>query len=335
MRVLMQAQNDGYKRIDGDFFIKNRSLSPLGNFEKIVQDSSMPPAEKVRYQMRHEHPIFNEMNRKIPVVSADNIKGLKKLPKGSFIINFKTNQNKLTSTFNAAEMFFKGEAPAPNRKEQFYEYNQGNQLIVRLNDNDYKTLNNFMNRFGGLCELVCNQVLKNRLLGREGQGADFLMKNIHLDNINKKEIKESHLADTYSFFSKILAFFGYYTGNFFSHETQRNMVTSDSKLNREGIRSAFEDPTKIPVDKYLKVEVFWKEGLSFGGHSLLIMKTGEDASGKGIYSFFDPNQGEFAKLTFDEVCDKLDEQLQIWKKFNPHDILFLDGDEYLKNKMKQ
>ncbi len=70
-------------------------------------------------------------------------------------------------------------------------------------------------KFNGLCELICNKILMDDLLGKGER--DFLKKKINVDELNKESIVKSHLLNVYSFFSRMVAFiFGIYPDNIFS-----------------------------------------------------------------------------------------------------------------------
>ncbi len=214
---------------------------------------------------------------------------------------------------------------------EHYQFEQGPELIdeIKVQPDQYKTLNNFEKRFGGLCEIICNRVLIDDLLGAKSKNPNFLKENICLSKMNQKEVKDSHIIDVYSNMAKFKAlFFKKYEDNFFSSKIQSKLIseTKDKKknLNRDLIRPQLEN---IEVGAYIKIEVIQSSFMTLAGHSLLIKKTGIDGSGKSVYSFFDPNQGEFVNLSLDKVCDHLDLQLNQW---DAKDIVFLDGKKYLK-----
>lgn len=208
-------------------------------------------------------------------------------------------------------------------------FNQAD-LIVRLNANQHKTLIGFVDRFDGLCELICNRILIDDLLGK-GRHADSIKNRVHIIDINEDEIKKSHLLDIYSLFHKALAFlFGIYPDNIFSITDQWKLIRKVSqgnarKVNREILSRALAD---IPADETLKLEVFSKNGLSFSGHSLLIKKMSKDDT----YIFFDPNSGEHRDLSFEQLSDKIDDQLAFCKGT---DIYLHKASDYLKRLNKK
>ncbi|MEX2409882.1 MAG: hypothetical protein WD607_00685, partial [Candidatus Paceibacterota bacterium] len=150
-----------------------------------------------------------------------------------------------------------------------------------------KDLNKFVLKYDGLCDLVCNRVLIDNLLGKDDR--DVLKKEITVENLNKDYIKNSHLLDVFSFFQKMVSFlFGIYPDNIFSTTEQRRLV----KNKRINEKILFEGLEKIEPGTTLKVEVFKKNLTSFYGHSLLVKKTE-----KNEFIFFDPNTGEYRGLS--------------------------------------
>lgn len=202
--------------------------------------------------------------------------------------------------------------------EGVVSFNQDDMINSQLPD----TLKGFVFRFQGLCELICNKVLIEDLLGKEGS-INQLKQKITPEELNKDSITKSHMLDVYSIFHKMAAFlFGVYPDNIFSVLDQWKLVEdtgNEKKINREVLADGLKH---LENGTILKLEVFSKDQLSFTGHSLLVKKVNENE-----FIFFDPNSGEHRGLSMDELSNKIDEQLQ---NFEGTDLFFTKGDDYLK-----
>jgi hypothetical protein len=204
-------------------------------------------------------------------------------------------------------------------------FNQ-NSVISQLDSKKNKTLLEFVERFDGLCELICNRILLDSLLGN-GKNCDSIKNRVVIEKLNHEKIKKSHLLDVYSIFSRMLAFlFGIYPDNIFSCVDQWRLTNKTSKVdnkirsvNRKILGKGLE---KIKDGETLKLEIFSKEGFNFSGHSLLIKKMTNDN-----YIFFDPNTGERRNLTFVQLSDNIDEQLKLW---NGTDVFLTRGKDFIK-----
>lgn len=203
-------------------------------------------------------------------------------------------------------------------------FNQENNLLNKL-DSNFPTLQNFHRKYDGLCELVCNRVLIDDLLGKADE-SNFLQINVDLEKINDQKIKHSHILNVYSIFRRALAYlFGIYPDNIFSCFDQWKLVnrdTTDNKIrvvNRTILSQGLES---IEDGEILKLEVFKKKGLNLHGHSLLIKKIS-----RSKYIFFDPNNGEHRNLSITKLSDKIDQQLSQWEAT---DLLIMRGKVYLK-----
>ncbi len=146
-----------------------------------------------------------------------------------------------------------------------------NQAAI-INDRLPANLKKFDYRFNGLCELICNKVILDDLLGKTVSGENYLKKEITPEKLNKETIIKSHLIDVFSVFHKIIAFlFRIYPDNLFSFTDQWNLTVSNGtglKVNREILKTGLED---IDVGTTLKIEVFSKSSSGFSGHSLLVI----------------------------------------------------------------
>ncbi|MGA8164809.1 MAG: hypothetical protein WB791_07290 [Waddliaceae bacterium] len=202
-------------------------------------------------------------------------------------------------------------------------FNQKEDLIDHLNDDVHKTLLAFDKRYNGLCELICNVVLKSNLLGK-GNHPLFLKGKINVQAVNEDSIKQSHILKVYSVFHRVIAFlFGIYPDNIFSLFDQwrliRNKGNQEVEVNRELLGNGLKN---IKEGETLKLEIVWKQGLRFEGHSLLVKKISEKA-----YTVFDPNSGEERELSLDDLADKINTRL---KEYGGTDIFFIRGEDFLR-----
>lgn len=201
-------------------------------------------------------------------------------------------------------------------------FDQSIDVINKLDSQIHTTLLDINKEFGGLCELICNCILIDNLLGDE-KSQNALRDRITVERMNTDDIKTSHLLNVYSIFCKAIAYlFGIYPDNILSFMDQWKLV-KDTSVNSEILNKGLSN---IKQGETLKLEVFRKSFLGFAGHSLLIKKISNEN-----YIFFDPNKGEYRGLSFDELSDHIDEQL---KKWNGTDLFMTQGDIYL-NKIKK
>jgi hypothetical protein len=189
-----------------------------------------------------------------------------------------------------------------------------------------KKLDNFVLRFDGLCELICNKVLIENLLGQGKSSRNFLKEKINIDGLNKETILKSHSLDMYSVLDKILAFlFRIYPDNIFSFKDQLNLVQKnkeDKNLFNVNKNLLFDGLRKIEDGVILKVQVFKKTRSSFKGHALLIKKVSAKE-----FIFFDPNTGEHPGLNEEELAERINKQLAQWKAT---DIFLSKGESFIK-----
>src|ERR1700683_4507334 len=83
-------------------------------------------------------------------------------------------------------------------------FNQYSDLIYKLNPEKHQTLLDVNRRFNGLCELVCNCVLIDDLLGK-GSNQNFIRDRITVERMDEDKIKKSHILDIYSIFRRMIA----------------------------------------------------------------------------------------------------------------------------------
>lgn len=217
-------------------------------------------------------------------------------------------------------------------------------------------------RYNGLCEIICNYILLNDMLGEnhllplqedvfenwlntEAGNEQLKLKfkedstfvtnyrnkygeKITVDNLRK--VEDTHILNVTSFFTRLLAlFFSIYPCNLFSNApfTKSPYITTQ----------LYDGTTQALVDKemlserlgqldngfYIKFFAFRKNGFSMEGHSMLIKKIGDNQ-----YTFFDPNHGEYMGLNIDELVEKINSAT---KEHRANHMAFLDAREFLNS----
>lgn len=247
------------------------------------------------------------------------------------------NQIRSNKTNNYPDFFPRAEESAQISSRR--EFNQGD-IINQLHGLDMQTLMNFDRRFGGLCELVCNFVFIEDLLGKSTSlqpnqlsvsqinkrdiQINYLKYKITPNKINQSQVKKSHILDVVGFFSKIIALLlDIYPCSIMSFKEQIKLITNNNNGDKVINTDIFKDKlNSIRQGTYLKFEVFNKSFSSFSGHSMLIKKTG-----KNEYSFFDPNDGEKLKVDIDKLEVLVNEGI---KNYNGTNVAFIDAKDFKK-----
>lgn len=187
-------------------------------------------------------------------------------------------------------------------------------VIQQVNDGDFPTLEGILDKYNGLCDLICNQ-----MLFEDGLENNSLKSKFNVKKLNREELKNSHILKIYSIFERFIAyFFSIYADNIFSIREQWNLVAND-KINKEILRQKL---TQTDNGQTFKLEVITKKRLKLEGHSLLVKKVDTDS-----FIFFDPNTGIHKNLTFEELVDHINEQLLLWEAT---DLLFIKKENFLK-----
>lgn len=200
----------------------------------------------------------------------------------------------------------------------FIPFNQAFDVIQKLDFIKHKILNDFNYKYNGLCELICNRILMDNVLGC-GIDENYLKNRVTVERWNEEKITSSHLLDVYSIFHKAIAYlFGIFPDNIFSFWDQWELVNCTRSVNKEILKKGLEN---IENGETLKLEVFKRGCFKLVGHSLLMKKIENN-----IYIFFDPNQGEYRDLSFSELCNKINEQLRVHDATN---IFITKGADYL------
>ena len=227
---------------------------------------------------------------------------------------------------------------------RFISFNQSELCdLVSNNETVYADLQRINIKFHGLCELICNYVIMENLLGQEDQNLantsfnqqsfsltqqdnllifstspqrNLLKEKIQLFSLNQPRVKNSHILNVSSFLSKVLAYLlGIYPHSLFSYHDR---IQQDKTVNQSLLKQKLSTLSK---GAYIKFNVFIKKRLHFSGHSMLIKKTETND-----YSFFDPNQGEYSHLTTDALIVKINDA---FAKYQGTHLAFIDGAHYL------
>ncbi|MFT4058045.1 MAG: hypothetical protein QM652_00695 [Legionella sp.] len=139
---------------------------------------------------------------------------------------------------------------------------------------------------------------------------------ITLFAINEPRIRKSHILNVLGFFQKMISFlFNIYPNDIFSFKEASCL---NNKVNETLLKNKLD---ALPDNFYINFSVFEKKRFSFSGHSMIIKKTGDS------FSFFDPNYGEYRKLNFRELCDKINAAM---KEYKGTAMVFLNAKNFIK-----
>lgn len=198
-------------------------------------------------------------------------------------------------------------------------FNQSKDIIPQLDPQHHNALITVNRKYQGLCDIICNLVLTEDLLGR-GSDSNYLKDRITIQKLDA----DSHILKIYSLFRRMIAvLFGIYPDNLFSFREQWQLLQWQGanrtwQVHRQLLEKGL---INVPEGETLKLGVITRCFLSLNGHSLLVKKTGRDA-----FILFDPNSGEHRGLTFIQLCDAIDHQIT---RLRGKDILFIQGKDYL------
>lgn len=255
------------------------------------------------------------------------------------------NRNELHMKFNREQQII---APKKNNQVSFRQDKICDQ--VKKEPEHFKTLEGFILKFDGLCELISNYVIMENLLGKDTcedtshfneklsrgnfsygwqDGALFLnppvnhlKAQIGLFALNQKEVKQSHILYFSSMFEKLMAYlFNIYPHDLFS--VFDKVQQSDNKVNEMLLSQKLNT---LNDGAYIKFSVFTKGIFSFQGHSMVIKKTGQ------YYSFFDPNHGEYTHLSSADLYSKINHAMQ---EYHGTHMAFINGSEYVAGLKKE
>lgn len=287
--------------------------------ESSSQKISKPQREAYPYfPLLDMHPSSFQSNKKPVFSRLDPAMNFSKfLKKNVFKIQMDFAEKKETEGLLSWGSTMKVEIP----------FNQGSFIIPEIKKlanfgDNYQTLHRLILKFDGLCEIICNKILMDNLLGK-GFDKNFLKDKLQLASLNVNCVKKNHILHIHSFFALLFAYLlSIYPDNLFSIADQWNLLIKGKEGNEINKELLFKALAKIEDGENLKISVFKKKGLSFSGHSLLMKKVASDD-----YIFFDPNHGEKRGLSFEDLCEELN---RLIKHLDGTDIYFCKGSDYLR-----
>lgn len=225
-----------------------------------------------------------------------------------------------------------------------------------------ENLNKIKIKYNGLCEIICNYVLLEDLLGeknplplQEDVQANWLNTESGLEQLgikfkddtdfvknyrnkygnkitleNLRKVEDTHILNVTHFFTRLIAvLFSIYPCNLFSNSPFAKPPFSRIKLP-DGITKTCVDKSmlserldQLEVGFYIKFFAFKKNGLSMEGHSMLIKKLDDNK-----YSFFEPNHGEYLNLNIDELEEKINKATE---EQSANQMVFLDARDFVSS----
>lgn len=231
---------------------------------------------------------------------------------------------------------------AAKTENNLIDFNQKHLVTSERFQQNYPNLDSCVQRYGGLCELICNDVIINDRLGRGriyyfwGQSTkdsiNNLKKDITLEQLNTNAIINSHICDIFTssisgIFSFFMAFaFNLFPDNIFTWTEQKNLLVrdltdspGDYKINKDILEAGLK---RIKKGEYLKVHTFNQSIFSFNAHTTLIKKIDDDN-----FTFFDPNFGESRKMTLQDIALVINHSLLTLTRPN---VYIYKGSDYIK-----
>lgn len=204
------------------------------------------------------------------------------------------------------------------------KFNQEIDIINKLNRKEHKALITINDRYGGLCELVCNRILIDGFLGRNNS-RDSIRMRVTVKRMNEDKILNSHILDIHNIFSLVIAaLFGIYPDNLLSTLEQWGLIQTIGKVKKVNRKIICQRLEEVVVGETLKLEVFDN---TLSGHSLLVKKVAHKH-----FVFFDPNFGAYRNLSSSRICDCMDEQLKMW---GANHIYLTKGSRFLERLRRQ
>lgn len=199
--------------------------------------------------------------------------------------------------------------------DNFIKFSQSS-LVKKVNSG---TLNNIKVNYNGLCDIICNYIVLEDLLGEATLPPPKAIatlactaeaKNKYGDKITVRKlqgVEDTHILRVTNFFTLMMAlFFSIYPCNLFSNAPFAATPYRCRTL-ADGSRRALVDKAMLSarlndldIDCYIKFFAFTKKGLMMQGHSMLIKKIDNYS-----YSFFDPNHGEYLHLNINELAEHI------------------------------
>lgn len=238
------------------------------------------------------------------------------------------------------------------------EFSQ-NSLFPQLSSGKLK---NIKIQYNGLCEIICNYILMEDLLGEKHPlplnndvhavwiktqtmldqlgikfkpNTNFMLNytdkygaKITLDNLRK--VEDTHILDVTNFFTRLIALlFSIYPCNLFSNSPlskppQDKIILPNGKTQIVVDKTMLADKLdKLDIGFYIKFFAFQKNGFDLKGHSMLIKKINPDQ-----YSFFDPDHGEYTHLNIDELVNRINNAAE---ESSANTLLFVDAKEFVNS----
>lgn len=217
-------------------------------------------------------------------------------------------------------------------------------------------------KYNGLCEIICNYILLEDLLGNNNNlpleedvqanwvnieaGNEQLKlkfkddthfienyRNKYGDKItveNLRKVEDTHILHVTHFFTRLIAvLFSIYPCNLFSNAPFAKLPYSTTQSD-DGRTQTLVDKemlseklNQLDDNFYIKFFAFQKEGLAMQGHSMLIKKIGDNN-----YTFFDPNNGEYTGLNIDGLAEQINNST---KEVRGNQMVFLDARDFLNS----
>lgn len=202
-----------------------------------------------------------------------------------------------------------------------------NQNDLKLDPQQHQELINYTKEYGGLCDIICNRILIDDLLGSEDLNS--IKNKVTIERLNEDAKNKLHILKVYSVYFKVMGtLFGIYPDNILPFNDQWSLVDKTiNKVNSEILIKALD---QVDIGDTLKLEVFnrnnilqiFDRSLLEVGHSMLIKKTSAKE-----FIFFDPNKGEWRKLDLSQILDKINNALS---NFYCNDVVFINGKAFLE-----
>lgn len=223
------------------------------------------------------------------------------------------------------------------------------ELIGSDEFKQYANLNTFVVRFNGLCELICNSVIADDLMGSKDRLLKSQLQKFNKDLLDVKWIdnraiqliyktlltnasnpykekislmhldtfSSTHTLDATSYFQQMTAYIlGIYPFDLFSYG---DAVQTGKKVNASVLENKL---AQLEDGSYIKFMAFSKGFLGFQGHAMVIKKTGR------TFSFFDPNSGEKFGITPEELSGYIDSAMLFYHGTH---MAFMDGKEFINS----
>ncbi len=199
------------------------------------------------------------------------------------------------------------------------EKNESPETVYRQSDttarlpfSGSKKIKKIEKKFNGLCEIICNKILLDNMLG-DDKFYSYLKNEMTLNKLDQPQFVDTHILET----AKALdlakfVLLNRIPGSALTSSDRRNICKREkiNGKNRVTIDEAIFERVldRIEVDKPMKIFIYTtldrKVKKLINGHSLLMMKTGPDS-----FIFFDPNHGRFRDLTKDKLKEKIEQSM--------------------------